>query len=354
MTEFTLSRDCILGLMPEKGIKRLLGETITDPHQASGIPRCELYLRVHNPEEYYSRGIMNGAKELSPITHREWGDRVGYLMDPDGHVIAFATAEQLQNCTNNLETNDHTQRFSDRVDNYVKFRPRYPQKVVEFMSSELGLKKASVIVDVGSGTGISSELFLSHGNMVYGVEPNEKMRNAADHLLAKYPNFKSVKGTAEATGLEDGIADFIIAAQAFHWFDTKVAKQEFKRILKANGYIILMWNDRKITGSGFAEDYEGLIEEYSIDYHILKHKNIEHNQLEDFLGIYQEKHFYNEQCLDFAGLLGRLISSSYAPNDSHPRYADMCQALNALFDKYQKNGFVTIEYDTQIFYTNHI
>lgn len=92
MTEFTLSENCVLGLMPEAGIKRLLGDCLPDPAQANGIPRAELYLRVENAAAFHCRAIEAGATELSPLADRDWGDRVAYSLDPDGHVLAFAEA----------------------------------------------------------------------------------------------------------------------------------------------------------------------------------------------------------------------------------------------------------------------
>lgn len=92
MTEFTLNDGCILGLMPEKGIKSLLGEAIPDPANARGVPRAELYLRVDDPNTFHQRAIKCGAKELSPVDKRNWGDIAGYSLDSDGHVIAFAKA----------------------------------------------------------------------------------------------------------------------------------------------------------------------------------------------------------------------------------------------------------------------
>src|SRR5947209_11876909 len=126
---------------------------------------------------------------------------------------------------------DSTSRFSSRVENYIRYRPGYPQSVVELLAGECGLTPTSVVADVGSGTGILTELFLRNGNTVYGVEPNREMREAGEGLLAGYPNFHSVDGRAEATGLPDASVDFVTAGQAFHWFDAQGARAEFSRIL---------------------------------------------------------------------------------------------------------------------------
>ncbi|ASD62686.1 class I SAM-dependent methyltransferase [Bdellovibrio bacteriovorus] len=243
-----------------------------------------------------------------------------------------------------------TQRFSDRVDNYVKFRPSYPSELLKFFTDQLGLTAASVVVDVGSGTGISTEIFLKNGNIVYGVEPNAKMRAAAEKNLVGYPDFHSVNGSSENTGLPANSVDFVIAAQAFHWFEPVATQKEFKRILKSPGTAALIWNDRRMTGTGFNVDYEALIAKYGSDYKQVRHNNIDHSQIESFLGAYNEHVIFNYQDLDFDGLLGRLLSSSYMPQADSEVYPAMKVELQALFDKYQKNGMVRIEYDTRIFH----
>src|SRR5262245_50759059 len=126
---------------------------------------------------------------------------------------------------------DSVSRFSNRVANYVKYRPEYPREIVAFLGEACGLKKDSVIADVGCGPGISSKIFLENGNRVLGVEPNEAMRDAAREYLAAYNNFSIIDGRADATTLSDASVDFVIAAQAFHWFEPDATRAEFKRIL---------------------------------------------------------------------------------------------------------------------------
>ncbi len=245
-----------------------------------------------------------------------------------------------------------TTRFSNRVDDYVKYRPSYPKEIVEFMGEKLGLSKESTVIDIGSGTGIFSEILLRNGNRVYGVEPNAEMRAAAETLLSKYPRFKSIDGTAEKTSLPDHVADFIIAAQAFHWFDQEKTKLEFKRILKPNGYVVLIWNIRK-SGTPFQDDYEALIDRFGTDYRQVRESNIVANdQIQAFLGErnYGSTQFPNFQKFDFEGLKGRLFSTSYVPSRSDARYHEMCVELKELFDKYQENKTVIMEYDTLLYF----
>lgn len=164
-------------------------------------------------------------------------------------------------------------RFSDRVENYVKFRPTYPPDFFEVLKSKYGMLAHHVVVDVGSGTGISTRPFLENGNAVYSVEPNAEMREAAEKLLSGFPGFHCVAGQAEFIPISEGIADFILAAQAFHWFDPERTRAEFVRISKTSGYVVLVWNDREIGGSEFAHAYEELVSKFGLDYKLVKHKN---------------------------------------------------------------------------------
>src|SRR5205814_7614202 len=161
---------------------------------------------------------------------------------------------------------DRTPASSTRVGNNGRYRPGYPRVVAEMLEGECGLSHASVVADVGSGTGILSELFLRNGNRVYGVEPNREMREAGERLLSDYENFKSIEGRAEATTLDGGSVDFVTAGQAFHWFDLEGARREFSRILRPGGWVIAVWNDRRLSGSPFLEEYERMLLEYGTDY----------------------------------------------------------------------------------------
>ena len=146
---------------------------------------------------------------------------------------------------------DSNTRFSDRVADYVRTRPGYPTAVLDILGTETGLNPATVVADVGAGTGLSAELFLRNGNTVFGVEPNREMREAAESLLAGYANFHSVAGSAESTTLPDASVDLIVAGQAFHWFDVPRARAEFRRILRPDGVVVLMWNTRRLDTTPF-------------------------------------------------------------------------------------------------------
>ncbi len=248
-----------------------------------------------------------------------------------------------------MEQNSKT-RFSNRVADYVAYRPGYPREIVGFLENEYGLRKGDLIADIGSGTGISSELFLKRGYRVTGVEPNREMRGKSTELLGGDPGFTAVDGTAENTGLADGSVDAIIAGQAFHWFDRDRARREFTRILKPGGIVALIWNER-LTASEFEKEYDELIIRHATDYVKVDHRNIDLEKIKVFFdpATVELKVFPNHQDFGFNGLEGRLLSSSYIPARSDAGYEAMSADLRTLFDRYQENGVIRINYDTKVF-----
>jgi SAM-dependent methyltransferase len=246
-----------------------------------------------------------------------------------------------------------TERFSNRVENYIKYRPGYPPEIVEILKAECGLTPAAVVADVGSGTGILTELLLKNGNRVFGVEPNREMREAAERLLAGYANFTSVAAPAESTTLPVHSVDLVVAAQAFHWFDRAAARREFARILKPGGRVVFLWNERRATSSPFLRAYEGLLQTYAPEYKQVDHKQVAAQEaIADFFspGSFALARFSNQQAFDFEGLKGRLLSASYTPEAGHPNHQPMLDGLRALFEAHQVGGCVTLEYETRMYY----
>jgi len=246
---------------------------------------------------------------------------------------------------------DPTKRFSNRVENYVKYRPAYPSDIIGLLEVECGLTPASVIADVGSGTGILSEMFLKYGNRVFGIEPNREMRSAGDKLLAKYAKFSSIDATAEATTLVNASINFITAGQAFHWFDRERSRAEFARILKPSGWVVLMWNGFRVETSPFNNAYQQLVLKYGTDYQEVRREVIG-SDIEPFYapGVCQCVRFEFQQSFDFEGLRGRLLSSSYAPEPDHPHYQPMLLELWQIFDNHQKDGNIFLHYETELYY----
>lgn len=244
-----------------------------------------------------------------------------------------------------------TQRFSNRVDNYIRHRPSYPREVVELLKVKCGMTPHAAVADIGSGTGKLTELILPHAKRVFAIEPNLEMRAAGEQLLGSHANFASIAGTAESTTLPDGSVGLIVAGQAFHWFDRERAKVEFQRILKPGGHVALIWNDRQLDSTPFLVAYESLLRSLGTDYEQVNHRNIDGEKLRQFFGHEpQMQSFPYVQPFDFAGLKGRLLSSSYAPAEGEPGCDAMLAKLREIFDAHQEGGQVAFRYDTVVYF----
>lgn len=243
-----------------------------------------------------------------------------------------------------------TQRFSSRVDNYIRYRPGYPQEIISVLKNECGLAPDSIIADIGSGTGLLSRMFLENGNRVYGVEPNADMRQAGERLLSSYSKFHSIAGTAEDTTLPNHALDFVTAAQAAHWFDRKKARREFVRILKPGGWAVLAWNERCID-TPFLRDYEQLLLTFATDYEDVRHEHTTASIGYFFSPLpFESCAFDNRQEFDYTALEGRLLSSSYTPQSDDPRHAPMLEELRRIFGLHSRRGRVVFAYKTRLYY----
>ncbi len=245
---------------------------------------------------------------------------------------------------------DSKTRFSNRVENYVKYRPDYPREILSALRDRIGFDRSWNVADIGSGTGISTRMFLENGNQVLAIEPNADMRAAAEKMLGNQPRFRSVDASAEQTTLADASVDLIVSAQAFHWFDLPKCKVEFARILKPNGWCALIWNERKTSGTPFLEAYESVLKKYGADYMAVRHERIDMNALGEFFSPrgFQTVTFANHQIFDLDGLIGRCLSSSYAPAAGSPNHEPLLVELREIFSRYQADGRVAFDYQTQV------
>lgn len=242
-------------------------------------------------------------------------------------------------------------RFSDRVVNYINFRPGYPDSVVAHLKSEFQLTDESLVADIGSGTGKLSDVFLNGGFRVVGIEPNFEMREAGERLLSHWQTFESREGTAEKTGLGDQSVDLIVAGQAFHWFDQEQCKKEFRRIVKSTGGVALVWNERR-EKEPFLAHYEDFLGEHANDYGTVKHRRIDNDVFKRFFSPngYSVSERANSQMFDFDGLLGRYLSSSYSYKEDDSRFPEAKSKLKALFDRFEIDGRIRFEYDTRTYF----
>ena len=244
---------------------------------------------------------------------------------------------------------DPKDRFSRRAQYYDAYRPRYPESLLTYMREQLSLSQRSLVADIGSGTGILTEMLLENGNTVFAIEPNEDMRKTAEARLSHYLTFKSVKGSAEATTLQSNSVDFITAAQSFHWFQVGAAKREFRRILRMDGWVVLIWNTR-MTSSPFLQGYEALVAWTAGETkNRVRHEDLTGTAIIEFLEKYQAVKLHSSQVLDLNGLVGRLLSASYSPLPGEPLHEQLVRKATDLFDRYQRNGTVTLEYWTEVY-----
>jgi len=253
-----------------------------------------------------------------------------------------------------LESLDTQNRFSKRVDDYVKYRPSYPFELIEFMEREHLLKKGYVVADIGAGTGKFTELLLKANYKVIAVEPNEPMLSACKKIYGKNKNLTCQNGSSEKTNLPDKSVDLITTAQAFHWFKLEETKIEWRRILKPNKYIALVWNSRKKGENAppFLQDYEQIVMQFGTDYQKLQENFLVQEKIIGLFGEngYKEFHTIYQQRVNFEELKGRILSSSYIPQADSDIYPKMVVELKRIFRKHQIDNQVTLDYDTELYY----
>jgi SAM-dependent methyltransferase len=243
--------------------------------------------------------------------------------------------------------------FSSRVDNYIKYRPGYPMEIIGTLVRENALAPDWRVADIGSGTGLLTRLFLDFGCTVTGVEPNDEMRAAGEQILASYPHFTSLPGSAESTGLTNASIDLIAAGMALQWFDLPRARVEFQRILVPGGWVVLVWN-RMLTGPDpFMQAFTSLILAYSPGWTETLRRDGPGSSLDlpgFFGGSYRRTAFPVQQSLDWEGLCGRILSTAHSPQPDDPASMPMFIRLREIFDRYENEGKVTIDYETELYY----
>jgi SAM-dependent methyltransferase len=245
-----------------------------------------------------------------------------------------------------------TERFSDRVQDYVRYRPTNPPEVIDLLQTECGLREGSPVADVGAGTGIFTRQLLDAGATVYAVEPNPAMRAAAEGASGAHPRFRSIAAPAEATTLPEGAVDIVTCAQAWHWFANAETRAEFARILRPDGWLFLVWNERSTEATPFLEAYEDVLRRCAPDYLRVRHREFDAKRLDEVFAPEPMRRatFPNSQRLDGDGFLGRVMSSSYAPKPGDPRHEPLMAELRRIFNAHQENGEIDFRYTTECYY----
>lgn len=244
----------------------------------------------------------------------------------------------------------NTERFSGRVENYVRYRPHYPKEIITFLKKSISFTDQWIVADIGSGSGISSELFLKNGNVVMAIEPNQEMRAAAEAQFKKKKKFISLKGTAENTTLPENSVDLIVAGQAFHWFNQRKSKKEFQRISTPNGYLLLMWNERDMN-SPVQKAYHQMLLELAPKYEEVCQQNINEKAIKSFFSPnpFTFHSIPQSQFFDLEGFKGRLFSTSYAPIGIEKEEKILIKRLKKIFDQFNVNGLLEFPYHCKIY-----
>ncbi len=246
---------------------------------------------------------------------------------------------------------DTYSHYSRTVEYYSRYRPRYPQTLIGWLTTECGLAPEHVIADIGSGTGQMTELLLQHGHPVYAVEPNPDMRRVAEEELAAYPHLTSLGTTAEATTIPDHCVDLITVGNAFHWFDRARTREEFLRILKPGGWVVLAWNLERAS-SPFGKAFEAFWQK-----HIDPNEHftpVSERKLPGYIAEFfgeggcKEHSLDNVQVCDFDALLGVTLSTLKAPKADDPRFGPMVEDLRGIFEAFEVEGMVRLAYDTAL------
>lgn len=245
-----------------------------------------------------------------------------------------------------------TERFSTRVEAYREHRPRYPRAILDVLRRECGLTSQTVVADVAAGTGLLSEVFLGNGNAVIAVEPNAPMRAVCEELRAEFPQLRCEDGTAEATGLADASVGMVTVGQAMHWFDLDATRAEFVRILRPGGWCVVVYNHRKMGSDAFHEGYERILVEFGGDYRAVQSRHLTDDKLAGFFAPSEMRcaSLPNAQELTLEGLRGRVLSSSYMPQEGDAKYPAMIDVVDTLFEDHARDGVVRMEYETAVCY----
>ena len=228
---------------------------------------------------------------------------------------------------------DNTGKFTGKGAVYAAARPRYAEGLVAYLAGEVGLAPGALVADVGSGTGIFSKQLLDAGFRVVGVEPNADMREQAERALGGREGYRSVCGTADATGLPDASVDCVTAAQAFHWFDADTFKRECRRILKPGGLVAIVYNMREVE-SPYIQAFAQLTRRFYPAFKGFSNGLDEAALPAFFDGPCDVKWWANPQLLTREAFVARALSSSRAPREGDASYPQYLEELDALFDRF--------------------
>ncbi|MDF1664681.1 MAG: GNAT family N-acetyltransferase [Planctomycetota bacterium] len=330
-----------------EAVKTVLEECFSDDKVQRVQALCDI-------ENIGSAKVLAKAGMVHEGTLRSVGVHPNRSPEPrDAHIYSMIRRDLTERDSSGKSAEDFQPklRFTDKVADYVRYRPSYPGELLTFLKEQCELRQGATIADVGAGTGILTRLLLDQGFQVHAVEPNDAMRDAMDDSIDAGGAFQSLGGSAENTSLAAESVDAITVAQAFHWFDPEKTRLEFKRILRPGSPVFLVWNSRQ-TDDPFNLAYEELVSRFGTDYRVTRMFNFTDDEtLVQFYGCApQKKSFKNTQVLDLDGLFGRLRSCSYIPGPDSPEFPALEKSARQLFERFEEDGKVTLTYNAELFW----
>ncbi len=240
---------------------------------------------------------------------------------------------------------------SERIENYLKYQPGYPKKLLNFLYEDVGLSRESVIADICSGAGVLTRLLLERGSRVVAIESDDQMREIAERLLGdEFLRFVSLKGTAENTTLFNEAVNFIVCTQSLRQFRIDKCRKEFLRIMKPSGTIVFLYN-RLNQEDDFIKEYRRLIEQYQICHETSDYRELSEDEIADFFNSTSYNHvsFTNRQNLDYEGVRARFLSEGNSPKQWDNGYEEMLDEFHNIFEQYNQNRKVLINYTTEVY-----
>lgn len=235
------------------------------------------------------------------------------------------------------------QKFSGKADNYDKYRPSYPDELLQWLTERAGKRT----VDIGAGTGKFTACLVRHGFDVTAVEPNTDM---LEKLHKNHPDISAVQASAEDTGLPAHSFQLVTAAQAFHWFDKQRFRDECQRLLTDDGRLAVVWNER--SKDGFEAERDSICMKYCGAFHsghVFTGYDRSDGDGDSFLRneYFAVVEYFSQDYfvpMSREAYIGDILSRSYALSEGDEHYAAFISELNGVFDRYQRGGFVTAKY----------